>query len=43
MDLNVAIALCGIWIGAGIGSAFSKDSQCCGAAMIVSIILVFIK
>lgn len=33
-----AIMIVGIWMGAGIGTAFSKDSQCIGAALAATIV-----
>lgn len=34
-----AITIIGIWMAAAIGTAFSKDSQCMGAAMITTIVI----
>lgn len=31
------VLIIGIWLSAALGTAFSKDSQCVGAAMIVTI------
>jgi hypothetical protein len=34
-----AITIIGIWMSAALGTLFSKDSQCMGAAMIVTIFM----
>lgn len=33
-----AIAIIGIWIGAGIATYGSKDSSCVGAAMVATVV-----
>jgi hypothetical protein len=36
-----ALTIMAIWVSAAVGTAFSKDSQCFGMALIVTILMGF--